>query len=150
MGTFEFLRRDSVPAHANIMRCHLVFDLKRKGDGSIKKFKARLVADGNTQRYGVDFDRIFSTVAKLSTLRLLMVIAAAHNYSLTSIDIRQAYLQATLTEELYMNIPPGMADTDENGHPLVVRLRRSLYGLKQAGREWHTLLASTLHQWGFK
>lgn len=131
------------------MRCHLVFDLKRKSDGSIEKFKARLVADGNTQRFGVDFDRIFSTVAKLSTLRLLLLIAAACDYNLSSIDIRQAYLQATLTEELYMDVPPGMANTDANGERLVVRLRRSLYGLKQAGREWHVLLTSTLREWGF-
>lgn len=63
IGTFEFLPMSRLPAGANVMRCHLVFDLKRKSDGSIEKFKARLVADGNTQRFGVDFDRIFSTVA---------------------------------------------------------------------------------------
>lgn len=149
IGTFEFVRRDSLPAQANVMRCHLVFDLKRKSDGSVEKFKARLVADGNTQRYGVDFDRIFSTVAKLSTLRLLFIIAAAQDYNLTSIDIRQAYLQATLSEELYLEVPPGMPTTDSEGHPLVARLRRSLYGLRQAGREWHLLLTSTLREWGF-
>lgn len=149
LGTFEFVPRATLPAYANVMRCHLVFDLKRNSDGSIDKFKARLVADGNTQRHGIDFDRIFSTVAKLSTLRILFVLAAARDYNLTSIDIRQAYLQASLTEELYMNVPPGMNDADENGNPLVVRLRRSLYGLKQAGREWHTLLTETLREFGF-
>lgn len=132
------------------MRCHLVFDLKRNGDGSIDKFKARLVADGNTQRYGIDFDRVFSTVAKLSTLRVVFVIAAAQDYNLSSIDIRQAYLQATLSEKLYMQVPPGMPDIDRDGNPLVSRLKRSLYGLKQAGREWHVLLTSTLKEWGFK
>lgn len=149
IGTFEFIRLSDVPPSANIMRCHLVFDLKRNGDGSIDKFKARLVADGNTQRYGVDFDRMFSTVAKLSTLRIVFAIAAARDLNLSSIDIRQAYLQATLNEELYMHVPPGMPDADADGNKLVARLRRSLYGLKQAGREWHVLLTHTLKSWGF-
>lgn len=149
IGTFEFVPKSSLKAGTNVMRCHLVFDVKRQSDGSIEKFKARLVADGNTQRHGVDFDRVFSTVAKLSTLRLLLVLAACEDYNLSSIDIRQAYLQATLSEELYMDVPPGLTNVDENGNALVVKLRRSLYGLRQAGREWHTLLASTLREWGF-
>lgn len=149
IGTFEFVPRSSLKAGTNVMRCHLVFDVKRQSDGSIEKFKARLVADGNTQQYGVDFDRVFSTVAKLSTLRLLLALAASNDYNLSSIDIRQAYLQATLSEELYMEVPPGLDNVDKDGNALVMRLRRSLYGLKQAGREWHTLLASTLREWGF-
>lgn len=149
IGTFEFIKRSDVPAHANIMRCHLVFALKRNQDGSIDKFKARLVADGNTQRYGVDFDRIFSTVAKLSTLRIILVLTAAYDYNASSIDIRQAYLQATLNEELFMEIPPGLPNVNADGEPLVARLKRSLYGLKQAGREWHLLLTGTLKEFGF-
>ena len=91
-----------MPDGANLMNCHYVFALKRKSDGSIEKFKARLVADGNTQKYGVDFDRVFSTVVKTSTIRLVLIIAAARDYNLTSIDIRQAYLQAELKEDLFM------------------------------------------------
>lgn len=138
IGTFEFVRTVDVPNRANIMRCHYVFTVKRHADGSIEKFKARLVADGNTQQWGVDFDRVFSTVAKLSTLRLVLTIAAAFDFNLSSIDIRQAFLQATLSEELYMMVPQGLSNVDEHGYSLVVRLRRSLYGLKQAGREWFT------------
>lgn len=149
IGTFEFVPRSSLREGTNVMRCHLVFDVKRQSDGSIEKFKARLVADGNTQQYGVDFDRVFSTVAKLSTLRVLLVLAACEDYNLSSIDIRQAYLQATLNEELYMEVPPGLENVDRDGNPLVVRLKRSLYGLKEAGREWHSLLATTLLEWGF-
>lgn len=149
IGTFEFVKATDVPNHANIMRCHFVFTLKRHSDGSIEKFKARLVADGNTQRWGVDFDRVFSTVAKLSTLRLILAMAAAHDFNLSSVDIRQAFLQAALLDELYMTVPEGLPDTDESGCKLVTRLRRSLYGLKQAGREWHLLFASTLKRFGF-
>lgn len=149
IGTFDFVKVVDVPNHANIMRCHFVFTVKRHADGSIEKFKARLVADGNTQQWGVDFDRVFSTVAKLSTLRLILAMAAAHDFNLSSVDIRQAYLQAVLSEELYMLVPPGLPDVDETGHKLAVKLKRSLYGLKQAGREWHLLFASTLRQFGF-
>lgn len=149
IGTFEFIRLSEVPSGSNIMRCHLVFDLKRNGDGSIDKFKARLVADGNTQRHGIDFDRVFSTVAKLSTLRIVFTIAVARDLNLSSIDIRQAYLQAKLNEDLYMQVPPGMPDSDSDGNKLVARLKSSLYGLKQAGREWHTLFTATLKEWGF-
>lgn len=131
------------------MRCHFVFTIKRNADGSIEKFKARLVADGNTQRWGIDFDKVFSTVAKLSTLRLALILAAAYDYNLSSIDVRQAFLQAILSEELYMMVPPSLPECDSDGYPLVVRLKRSLYGLKQAGREWHKLFSTTLNRWGF-
>lgn len=149
IGTFEFVKLSRVPAGSNVMRCHMVFTVKRQHDGSIEKFKCRLVADGNTQRWGIDFDKVFSTVAKLSTLRLILTIAAALDYDLSSVDIRQAYLQASLSEDLYMMVPPGMPDKDADGDPLVAKLKRSLYGLKQAGREWHTLFSATLRNWGF-
>ena len=75
-----------------------MLNVKRLKDGSVDKFKARLVADGNTQKYGVDFDRIFSTVVKTSTIRLVLVVAAARDYNLSQIDTRQAYLQAEANE----------------------------------------------------
>jgi len=96
--------------------------------GSIDKFKARLVADGNTQKHGVDFNRVFATVVKALTIRLVLAIAAARDYNLTSLDIRQAYLQATIDEDLYMRVPPGI---NSGNSSLVCKLRRSLYGLKQ-------------------
>lgn len=92
IGTFDFVRMCDMPEKSNIMRCHFVFTVKRNSDGSIEKFKARLVADGNTQKWGIDFDKVFSTVAKLSTLRLVLILAAANDYNLSSTDIRQAYL----------------------------------------------------------
>ena len=93
--------------------------MKRKADGSIEKFKARLVADGNTQKHGVDFDRIFSTVVKSTTIRLVLAIAAARDYELSSIDIRQAYLQAELDYDLYMRPPPDVYPFDAQRRPLV-------------------------------
>ena len=78
-----------------------------------------------------------ATVVKALTIRLVLAIAAARDYNLTSLDIRQAYLQATIDEDLYMRAPPGI---NSRGGELVCKLRRSLYGLKQAGREWAQLL----------
>lgn len=77
-------------------------------------------------------------------------MAAMWDFNLSSIDIRQAYLQADLHEDLYMKMPPNLPDTDPEGDKLVVKLLKSLYGLKQAGREWNQLLTTELCTWGFK
>jgi hypothetical protein len=144
LNTWEVVHISSMPRGANLMNCHFVFAVKRKADGSIEKFKARLVADGNTQKYGVDFDRVFATVVKTLTIRLVLAIAAARDFNLSSIDVRQAYLQAELKEDLFMRTPPGLPARE--GY--VCKLRRSLYGLKQAGREWALLLTQFLLAWG--
>ena len=138
-----------VPESANLMGCHFVFEVKRNQLGEIEKFKARLVADGNSQQHGVDFDRVFSTVVRLSTVRLVLAIAAARDYNLSCIDIRQAFLQGDLTEDIYMQVPPGHPYRDAKGNRVVLKLNKSLYGLKQAGRVWNKLLIKSLIAWGF-
>ena len=164
-----------VPANATIVRCHWIFALKRLIDGSIDKFKARLVADGSTQRSGIDFDQVFSSVVTTATIRLVLIIAAANGYNLSSFDIRQAYLQATLDRDIYITLPPGCGVIFDSAHEqqeaalvnqasdandgikpnavhageYVCKLNKSLYGLKQAGRQWAQLLASFLLEWGF-
>ena len=149
LQTWEMVLASSMPAGSNLMHCHYVFTVKRRADGSIEKFKARLVADGNTQKQGVDFDRVFATVVKTSTIRLVLIIAAARDYNTSSIDIRQAYLQSHLVnQDLYMRPPPDVHPFDKHGRPLVCKLLRSLYGLKQAGREWAILFSSFLTTWG--
>jgi hypothetical protein len=149
LETWTCMPESDMPPGSNLMHCHFVFAVKRKADGSIEKFKARLVADGNTQKFGVDFDRIFSSVVKTVTIRLVLAIAAARDYNLSSIDVRQAYLQASLNRDLYMRVPPGLPRYTRSGARLVCKLLRSLYGLRQAGREWAELLTSFLLQWGF-
>ena len=149
LRTWDMVLASTMPHGANTMHCHFVFDVKRKSNRAVEKFKARLVADGNTQKFGIDFDRIFSTVVKSSTIRLVLIVAAARDYNLTQIDIRQAYLQAELSEDLYMRAPPSVPAFDEKGRPLVCKLNRTLYGLKQAGREWGMLFSAFLVTWGF-
>ena len=134
----------------NLMGCHMIFTVKRLSNGAIEKFKCRLVANGNTQKAGVDFDRIFSTVVKITTIRVVLAIAAARDYNLTSIDVQQAFLQGDVNEDLYMQMPPGLPSRSPDGRRLVVKLDRSLYGLKQAGRVWWQLLTGFLLEWGFK
>ena len=149
LGTWELVYLDEHP-DVNVMFCHYIFTVKRLRDGSIEKFKARLVANGNTQQYGVDFDHVFSTVVKTCTIRVALIIAAARDYNLSSIDIRQAYLQAKLTEDLYMRVPQGIPHKGKGGRLLICKLQRSLYGLKQAGRLWAALFSSFIVDWGFE
>ena len=149
-GTWDVVLVSDIPSGSNVMRCHYVFTVKRKSDGSVDRFKARLVADGNSQRYKVDFDRVFAAVVRPTTLRLMLTIAAAKDYNLTQIDVVQAYLQAEITEPLYMRVPEGLPTFDDEGRPLVLKLKRGLYGCKQSGRLWSETLSEFLVGWGFQ
>ena len=120
--------------------------MKRTSAGAVEKFKARLVADGNTQQ---TFDRVFSTVVKMSTVRLVCLIACAHDMALTCVDVQQAYLHAVLPEKIYMRMPPGLPRFDKDGNELCMALNKSLNGLVTAGRLWNHLLVSFLLEWGF-
>ena len=122
-----------MPDGSNLMNCHMIFSVKRNADGSIDKFKCRLVADGQTQRHGVDFDRVFATVVKMSTVRLLLRWQWRHDMRLTSLDVRQAYLYAELDRPLFMRVPPGLVRTDAHGNTSwSASSGKSLYGLRQA------------------
>ena len=87
-------------------------------------------------------------MVRTATIRLVLLIAAARDYNLSSVDITQAYLQANLQGDLYMRPPPDVYPFDSQKRPLVCKLKRSLHGLKQAGREWAILFASFLMGWG--
>ena len=126
MKTWEVVLMTDMPDGSNLMNCHMIFSVKRNADGSIDKFKCRLVADGQTQRHGVDFDRVFATVVKMSTVRLLLAVAVAHDMRLTSLDVRQAYLYAELDRPLFMRVPPGLVRTDAHGNKLVCKLGKKL------------------------
>ena len=138
-GTWRKVPR---PHNKNIVGSKWVFRIKRKADGSIDKYKARLVARGFTQIYGVDFFRTYSPVAKLSSFRLILAIAARYDWDIESFDFVGAYLNGELdeNEEIYMSSPPGY-DIDLQ---TVLRLLKSLYGLKQAGYKWYDALVRAL------
>ena len=104
-----------VPKGTNIMRCHYVFAVKRLKNGEVEKFKARLVADGNTQT-SRDYDRIFSTVVKSQTIRAILIYSCSMDFNLSTIDVRQAYIQSdTGDHTLYMMPPPGVSSRDSQG-----------------------------------
>mgnify|MGYP001188758125 CR=1 FL=1 len=89
-------------------------------------------------------------MVKLVSIRIVLAIAAAHDWGLWQLDIKQAFLQADVHEPLYMRMPPNLPSANAKGEQLVCRLRKSLYGLKQAAREWSERLASVLLRFGFR
>ena len=123
-----------------------VFFVKLRSDGSLDWYKAHLVALGNKQEYGVDYEETFAPVAKMTTVRTILAIAASQSWRLHQMDVKNAFLHGDLQEEIYMKLPSGM--TTSSPHD-VCKLRRSLYGLKQAPRAWFEKFRSTLLSFSF-
>lgn len=134
------------PPKANIVGCKWIYKVKRNNDGNIKRFKARLVAQGFNQKYGCDYDEVFAPVVRQATFRILMSIAGMQNMYVEHMDIKCAFLNGYLEETIYMKQPPGFIEGDGN---LVCKLRRSLYGLKQAANVWNKVLHDVLIGCGF-
>ena len=124
--------------------CKWVFKIKYDQHGNLQRFKARLVAKGYKQISGIDFHETFSPVAKQSTLRLLLTLAASRNLEIRNIDIKTAFLNGNLDEEIFMEMPPGYRLDGK-----VWKLKKTLYGLKQAPRAWHKRLTEELEKLGF-
>ncbi|RVW34622.1 Retrovirus-related Pol polyprotein from transposon RE1 [Vitis vinifera] len=114
--------------------CKWVFNVKYRADGRRDRYKARLVAKGFTQTYGIDFQENFAPVAKLNTIRVLLSLAANLDWNLHQLDVKNAFLNGDLEEEVYMEIPLGLKLSSSND--LVCKLQKSLYGLKQSPRAW--------------
>ncbi|OMO97681.1 Reverse transcriptase, RNA-dependent DNA polymerase [Corchorus capsularis] len=131
----------------NVVGNKWVYRIKRKPDGSIDRFKARLVVNGFHQRPGLDFTDTFSPMIKPTTIRTVLCIALSSGWSLKQLDDDNAFLQGTLTDEVYMTQPPGFEDKDNPSH--VCKLQKAIYGLKQAQRAWDQELSTFLLQYGF-
>ncbi|GJQ99116.1 zinc finger, CCHC-type containing protein [Tanacetum coccineum] len=115
-----------------------VYKLKRDPSGNILKYKARLVAKGYVQKPGVDFDEVFAPVARIETIRILLALASSHGWKVHHLDVKSAFLNGTLEEEVYVTQPEGYVKTN---HPTkVYKLSKALYGLRQAPRAWNSRL----------
>ena len=128
------------------MGCRWVYKVKYKADGTLERYKARLVAQGFTQIEGVDFFETFSPVAKLTTVGFLLSDVVANNWFLHQLDVDNAFLHGYLREEVYMKFSLGMTISDPS---LVCKLQKSLYVLKQASRQWNHKLIFALLQLGY-
>ncbi|CAI7900968.1 unnamed protein product [Closterium sp. NIES-54] len=134
------------PPGANIVSGMWIFRVKQP-PGSPPAFKARYVARGFSQRQGVDFFHTFSPTPKMTTLRVLLHVAAQRDYELHLLDFSTAFLQGSLHEEIWLRRPPGFTGSFPAGTQW--SLRRSIYGLRQAPPQWHDTLWTTLVALGF-
>lgn len=136
-----------LPKNTKTVSSKWIFSIKRNSDGSVEKFKARLVAKGYLQKYKVDYFETYSPVVRMSSVRLLFSLAVKFNLLVHHMDVTTAYLNGVLHNDVYMKIPEGVEVVGENK---ACKLRKSLYGLKQSGREWNIKLDEVLQKIGFK
>src|SRR3954465_1962319 len=137
-----------LPIERRAMENKWIFKKKKThADGNVTIYKARLVAKGYRQVQGVDYDETFSPVAKLKSVRIMLAIAAYYDYEIWQMDVKMAFLNGILKEELYMMQPAGFVDP--KGANEVCKLERSIYGLVQASRSWNKHFDSVIKAFGF-
>ncbi|KAL4388039.1 hypothetical protein GQ457_09G022720 [Hibiscus cannabinus] len=127
----------SLPGGVKAIGFKWVFKTKNDSKGNIERYKARLVAKGFTQREGINYTETFSPVSKKDSLRIVLALVAQFDLELQQMDVKTAFLNGDLEEEVYMKQPEGFSSSD--GENLVCKLKKSIYGLKQASRQWGML-----------
>jgi len=148
MVTWVLVPRSSVPKWQIIVPCKWVFKYKVNANGEIESYKARLTPKGFLQREGINFFETFAATGKYKSMRLGLALTAAFDHELDQMDVPQAFLNADVEEEVYMELPEGYREGREN---MVCRLKKSLYGLKQAPRNWYLLISKFVaEQLGYK
>ena len=157
MGTYEITKRPQ--GRNKIVRNKWVFALKKDENGNTVRYKARFVAKGFTQTQGVDYSEVFALLLRFETVRFLLAICASRNWALRQFDVETGFLNGDLEEEIYMELPSMPRELKQSislylkQHPndptsgklremittkgsFVLKLKKALYGLKEASREW--------------
>ena len=137
-----------VPNGIKPVGCKWVYKRKRGIDGKVETFKARLVVKGYTQKEGIDYEETFSPVAMLKSIRILLSITAHYDYEIWQMDVKTAFLNGNLDEEIYMMQLEGFIK--KNQEHMVCKLKMSIYGLKQASRSWNIRFDQAIKSFGFK
>lgn len=152
LGTWDIVE---APADANIVSSKFVFRLKRDEHGNITKYKARLVARGFTQKFGIDYFDTRVWIVRWETIRNLLAQAASRGSVIHQADVKNAYLNAEIKEDIYVELPPSYTEFRPLPPHLsqkraVCKLKKGLYGTKQAGRGWYMKLRDTFIKLGYK
>ena len=143
--TFDLVK---LPKDRKALKNRWVFRVKHEDGNPVPRYKARLVVKGFNQKKGVDFDEIFSPVVKMSSIRVVLGLAASLDLEVEQMDVKTAFLHGDLDEEIYMEQPEGFEVKGKENY--VCKLKKSLYGLKQAPRQWYRKFGSFMSQQGFK
>ena len=137
----------SRPERKSVVTSKWIYKIKHAADGSIKKYKARFVARGFSQKEGIDYEETFAPVARYTSIRVIMALAAKLGWKLHQMDVKTAFLNGVVEEEVYVEQPLGFETHDRETH--VCKLKKALYGLKQAPRMWYGRIDSFLMSLGF-
>ena len=129
-----------LPPGRKLVQCKWVFKTMFAADGSPLKYKEILVAKGYSQLHGIDYNETFAPVAKMDSIRLALPITASKQWEVHHMDVKCAFLNGDITEDIYMQKPQGFSTNPS----LMCRLKKSLYGLKQAPRAWYAKIDSFL------
>jgi len=138
-----------LPSNKQCIDGRWVFTVKYDECGEVKH-KARFVAKGFNQRYGIDYEETFAPTAQISSVRMLCQAAVDQNLDIYQMDVKSAYLNATIDKEIFVKTPKGFSEKDDNGDDLVWKLKKSLYDLKQSGRIWNECINDSFLSMGFQ
>ncbi|GBM97221.1 Retrovirus-related Pol polyprotein from transposon TNT 1-94 [Araneus ventricosus] len=136
------------PSGKKVIGCRWTFKAKYDSKGNIERYKARLVAQGFSQKFGTDYDETFAAVVTYTTIRTFLAAAAYKNLNVTHVDIKTAFLHGNLEDEVYMSQPESYIEADQVQK--VCKLNKAIYGLKQAARAWHLKIGESLIKYGFE